>query len=379
MADAITVSSLVSTDNATLAAACSMHSGSGPFPALAVGTDSAGDRVRTQMADMSAYCMKHFNPGSLIWPDETSSIRVRLDDLARWNQSVRSFDPRTSEFNLTGGIEFGAGGRCRNQREWCNGRSVVKVGHNEQDATEALLLRQRYEHRRLLPRAPVAVMDLVRLLHFTVDMSDAILYYSSQLVHVAQVVLMVENDERVWRRHGRLPPDDLYWEHMKLAAVLHDLGKVLSLHNEPPQYVDSSNRMLCMPDASMGTVGLQSPALLQQFNHDEFGYFKLRANLPFRVSMVMRFHSSVHVHTSHQHVTERSSEAARGRGAVSVAIREHAPTAEYQSAIPFLDAFAHYDQTSKKRNNGDGYIPRVDWAWYERLLAKYFPGGLVEY
>ena len=100
------------------------------------------------------------------------------------------------------------------------------------------------------------------------------------------------------QQHGTQPQQDsLYWEHMKLSALLHDLGKLLSLHNEPPTNVDSGNWFLCEPSAG---VGYNSPSIIQQFNHDEFGYFKIRRHVPFRVAMIMRFHSSANLHIATQ-------------------------------------------------------------------------------
>ena len=160
---------------------------------------------------------------------------------------------------------------------------------------------------------------------------------------------------------SRIAADSLYWEHMKLSALLHDLGKLLSLHNEPPTNVDSGNWFLCEPSAG---VGFDSPSIIQQFNHDEFGYFKIRSHVPFRVAMIMRFHSSANLH-SHARQHEQTTRKIASRAG------------EYEEAIPFIRAFTQYDLATKRRGNGDAHVTKVDWVAYERLVRRYFPGGEV--
>ena len=61
------------------------------------------------------------------------------------------------------------------------------------------------------------MLDLLTLLHFTTDRSDAVLGYTSQLVHALQVYAAVSNatdiifDER----------DAQYRRDMRLAALIH--------------------------------------------------------------------------------------------------------------------------------------------------------------
>ena len=138
--------------------------------------------------------------------------------------------------------------------EFCERRHRHKASHEQQRLDTALSLRQQYEHRRFSSNS-IPVLDLVRLLHFTVDNSDQHLYYTSQLVHTAQVILAVEKAEqsamRRHQQHGTQPQDSLLGAHA-VSALLHDLGKLLSLHNEPPTNVDSGNWFLCEPSAGVG-------------------------------------------------------------------------------------------------------------------------------
>ena len=106
--------------------------------------------------------------------------------------------------------------------------------------------------------------------------------YTSQLVHALQVYAAVSNatdiifDER----------DAQYRRDMRLAALIHDLGKLLSLFGEADAHVDCTNSALAVD----GDGGLD--AIRAQFNHDEYGYLKLRGlGLPRRVELVIRFHS----------------------------------------------------------------------------------------
>ena len=112
-------------------------------------------------------------------------------------------------------------------------------------------------------------------------------------------------------------------------------------------------------------IGFESEQMIQQFNHDEFGFFKLRRYLPFRVAMVMRWHSSGDLYS----VKPKSYAAAK----------RAAKDNEYSAVIPFLRNFTRYDLNHKRRTSGDYEVSRLDWPWYERLIGKYFPDGRMDW
>ena len=137
-------------------------------------------------------------------------------------------------------------------------------------------------------------------------------------------------------------------------------GKLLSLHNEPPTNVDSGNWFLCEPSAG---VGYNSPSIIQQFNHDEFGYFKIRSHVPFRVAMIMRFHSPpicTHTrdNTSRRRVKSPPTPASTRR--------------RYPLYAPLPTRPCHQAPRQWRRA-----VTKIDWAAYERLVRRYFPGGEV--
>jgi predicted HD phosphohydrolase len=105
---------------------------------------------------------------------------------------------------------------------------------------------------------------------------------------------------------------------MRLAALVHDFGKLLTVFGERDENVDCMNRIKD-PFAHPKRRGLDGlevrlvassvrpwlvvisrlpsapyhllPRCYVEWNHDEFGYLKLRRYLPPRVRDVMRYHS----------------------------------------------------------------------------------------
>lgn len=135
----------------------------------------------------------------------------------------------------------------------------------------------------------VSMWDLLKLLHFTVDNTDAHLKYTSQLIHCLQVYAMAHADRTV---DPRFETDPTYRDDMLVAALVHDLGKSLSLFGESDGNVDCMNRVTSLG----GGGGLD--AIEFQFNHDHFGWMKLNRNvargrlrLPQRVLDVVNYHS----------------------------------------------------------------------------------------
>ena len=200
------------------------------------------------------------------------------------------------------------------------------------------------------------MLDLLTLLHFTTDRSDAVLGYTSQLVHALQVYAAVSNatdiifDER----------DAQYRRDMRLAALIHDLGKLLSLFGEADAHVDCTNRALAVDPGG----GLD--AIRAQFNHDEYGYLKLRGlGLPRRVELVIRFHSLFDL----RNTTVPDSHAMPWlQPAANLYDMDLNPADERDRA--FILHFSHYDQKAKRATD---YIPDVDLVEIEALLAEAFP------
>jgi len=119
----------------------------------------------------------------------------------------------------------------------------------------------------------VHVWELVQKLAFCVDAADIALGCANQLIHTQQVVEGMEQD-------GVQDPD-LY-----LAAILHDLGKVILLAGEAQENVIGSNMPI---GAYEPGVGLEHVVLT--WNHDEFMYSRIKDHVPEHVAWLVRYHS----------------------------------------------------------------------------------------
>lgn len=119
----------------------------------------------------------------------------------------------------------------------------------------------------------VKVWDMLPQLAQCIDATDRKLCNTSQLVHVQQIVWQMEKDG--------ITDDDMY-----LAAILHDLGKVILLTGEEPENVVCGNKPI--GEYAPG-CGLDN--IVFQWNHDEFIYDRLKDHLPDHLAWLLRFHS----------------------------------------------------------------------------------------
>ena len=150
--------------------------------------------------------------------------------------------------------------------------AVIEARHHAQTHDTVASLQRKYE-------APVfgdvRVWELVEMLAQCIDPSDGRLFGASQLFHVLQMLEGMERD-------GITDPD------MLLAALVHDLGKVLLLTGEDPAYV------VCMSEpvgAHEPGVGLDNVTM--QWNHDLFGSTRLADHVPDHIAWLVRYHSIV--------------------------------------------------------------------------------------
>ena len=283
--------------------------------------------------------------------------RRRREELGRWanNQgldlgfvdaALRRWRPQP--------IRFREDGARLTALDWDWQGYAVCLTHGAQDAETSAQLVEKWN--RTVIAGKTRVLDLLALLHFTTDRSDAVLGYTSQLVHALQVYAAVSNatdiifDER----------DAQYRRDMRLAALIHDLGKLLSLFGEADAHVDCTNRALAV-DPSGGLDAIRA-----QFNHDEYGYLKLRGlGLPRRVELVIRFHSLFDL----RNTTVPDDYAMPWlQPAMNLYDMDLNPADERARA--FILHFSHYDQKAKRATD---YIPDVDLVEIEALLAEAFP------
>jgi hypothetical protein len=124
--------------------------------------------------------------------------------------------------------------------------------------------------------------NLLKLLHFTIDNTDAHLMYTSQFIHCLQVYRAVKNAAA---HDPRFEQDAQYRDDMLVGALVHDLGKSLSLFGEADGNVDCMNRVTAyevdpadqVAVAAYGAKASGLDAVQFQYNHDRFGHDKLLA------------------------------------------------------------------------------------------------------
>lgn len=200
---------------------------------------------------------------------------------------------------------------------------------------------------------------------------------------------------------ARFDADPEYRDDMLIGALVHDLGKSLSLFGEADGNVDCMNRVTNFT-AGGGLDGLEF-----QYNHDQFGHDKLRANvrsglmkLPPRVLDIVRLHSlremgalseavarAAAARSSAAHAQASSASRARAASAAMLllageivseperkAFREQISDPHDLTRAGFVLHFAEYDLHSKDRTNE---IPAVDVGEIKRLLRKYITDGLT--
>jgi hypothetical protein len=148
-------------------------------------------------------------------------------------------------------------------------RAIVRR-HRAQTLDTVTALRRKYE-RPVLGR--VETWSLLERLAACVDPTDESLFGVSQQFHVLQVLGAMEAD-------GVTDPDLL------AAALIHDVGKVLLLTGEAPENAVCLNEPIGEYPAG---VGLDHCVF--QWNHDEFGYSRLRDQVSDVVAWIVRYHS----------------------------------------------------------------------------------------
>ena len=206
---------------------------------------------------------------------------------------------------------------------------AITVRHRAQTRETVTALRRRYA-RPVYGR--VEIDTLLERLARCVDPTDVRLGGVSQHQHVLQVVEAMESD-------GVTDPDLL------LAALVHDLGKVLLLVGEAPENVVCFNDPIGEFEPG---IGLDRCVL--QWNHDEFGYSRLKDHVPDPVAWLVRYHS-IRIDRCEPYMDARDR--------------------DYTER--YLRRFQHYDQESKSQFS----LPRARIEQYRELLEKSLPRTLL--
>jgi hypothetical protein len=158
------------------------------------------------------------------------------------------------------------------KEEFDKNASKIVDRHNKQTLGDCFALQAKWLVDDKIFFGRLTVWELFCKLSMTVDKSDIALYNTNQLIHCVQVyVSMKENGET---------DKDLL-----LIALIHDIGKVLSLLGEVDENVDCLNKVLSHSN------GLDN--VVTSFNHDEFGYFLMKKYVSRPIAMAIKFHSCI--------------------------------------------------------------------------------------
>lgn len=198
--------------------------------------------------------------------------------------------------------------------------------HWQQSVETVSALKKKYEQPAF---GEVKVWDLIPQLAHCIDATDKKLCNTSQFVHVQQIVWQMEKD--------RVEDQDMY-----LAALLHDLGKVILLNGEEPENVMCGIRPIGEYEPGCGLENI-----VFQWNHDEFIYSRLKDHLPEHLAWLLRFHS------------------------VDIeGIKPFCSPRDLEYVEAYLIPFRRYDSGTKSTH----IVPPLDLlAKYEGLIEEYFP------
>jgi len=201
--------------------------------------------------------------------------------------------------------------------------------HHKQDRETVAALKAKYETAVF---GKARVWDLIQKLSLCIDESDVSLFCTSQFVHVQQVLEGMERDS--------IQDRDLL-----IAALVHDVGKVLLLTDELPEnIVGTTGRISEAPHGA----GLDE--VVFQFGHGEMIYSRLKDHVPAHLAWLLRYHG-----TNLADVEPFLSEQDR----------------QYRDR--YLIPFRKYDGGTKSYN----HVPKVALAKYRDLIEETFPQPIL--
>jgi len=206
---------------------------------------------------------------------------------------------------------------------------AILARHEAQTREIVHRLKRRYEDAVF---GRVRVWDMVEKLALCVDPTDTGLYCTSQFIHVQQLVAAMERD-------GVRDPD------FYIAAFTHDLGKVMLLANEAPEYVVCQSAPL---GGDREGIGLDN--VVFQFCHPEIIYTRLKDHLPDHLAWLVRYHATS-IRQAEPYMDDR----------------------DRRYAQRYLKPFRRYDNGFKSTTS----LPRIDLAKYRALVEETFPHPIL--
>ena len=204
----------------------------------------------------------------------------------------------------------------------------IHVHHRSQTLEDVTRLNLKYQEPAI---GTLRVGEALTMLKTVVDPTDKELYTVSQWDHIRQVIGMMEQE-------------GVISEEFLIMGLVHDLGKVLlTLHEEPSNIVCDNFAIGTYPDG----IGLDNVTF--QWNHDEFGYMRLKGHLPPHMARLIRYHS------------------------INPSVLRYMSVADKRFHGKYLEPFRRYDKLSKSPH----VVPEIDEDKYLRMLDKWFPDPIV--
>lgn len=199
--------------------------------------------------------------------------------------------------------------------------------HRSQTLEDVAALNEKYKTPAI---GKMMVSEAVMKLNLVTDPTDKELYEVTQWGHCVQVVVMME-------REG------VTNEEFLVSGLVHDLGKILLHTGEDPANVVCDNFPVGVyPEKS----GLDN--VVFQWNHDEFGYMRLKNHMPEHLAKLIRYHS------------------------INPSTLKYLSAADTWLYEKYLRPFRRYDKLSKSVTE----MPQIDVDKYMKLLDKWFPSPI---
>jgi predicted HD phosphohydrolase len=207
-------------------------------------------------------------------------------------------------------------------------RDIIKL-HASQSLQDVSNLKRKYERPVF---GHVTVWSLIEKLAQCIDPSDTNLLAVSQQIHVLQILEEMESD-------------GVTSQEFILAALVHDIGKVLLLTDEAPENIVGMNTPIGEYEEGVGL-----DYCVMQWNHDEFGYSRLKDHVSDGLAWLIRYHS-ISLLDCKKYMDARDK--------------------EYTER--YLIPFARYDHGTKYAH----FLPRKRIEEYRHIVEKYFPDPIL--
>lgn len=202
--------------------------------------------------------------------------------------------------------------------------------HWAQDATTVASLQEKYRKPMIGTGRP---LDFVEMLSQCIDPLELRFGCTSQLTHTLQVLEAMERDGI----------DDPY---LLLAGLMHDIGKVLLLAGEAPEYIESNGLKTPIGDPEPG-IGLNN--CIFRWDHCDFAYVRFREYVPDHIAWLLRHHGMDPVKCA-RFMDERD-----------------------RAYMKYYRLFAKYDDETKSMFQ----IPETRLERYRTLVASVLPSELT--